>query len=120
MAGGDKPSAIGQAEDVEWQSHEGLARNGRGEVPGPVRRTAFAVPHPSEGERTAQAVELGSGDQAVVAVRRVVDGNPAEVAADQRDKERRDLTRSEGRIAYQALLNYLRARADVTIRADQL
>lgn len=120
LAGGEEPVAVADTEGLQWQRHEGLARSGEGEVPGPVRRTAFAVPRPAEGERTAQAVELASGDQAVVAVSRVVDGEPAEVPADERQKERRDLVRAEGRIAYESLLSYLRSRADVTIRADQL
>lgn len=120
VAAGEAPEAVAEETDTDWTRHEGLARSGGEGVPAPVRRAVFALPRPETGGRTTDVVGLASGDQAVVAVSRVVDGDPTRVAQQERDKERRDLRGSEGRTAYQGLLQHLRARADVTIRDNRL
>lgn len=121
IAGGEDPESVAAEAGAEWRREEAVRRQGAGqEVPAPVRGAVFALPRVERPHPPARAVELPSGEQAVVAVFGVTDGDPAGIADKERQSERDTLRRATGRIAYNALLEHLRQSADVTIREDEL
>jgi len=80
-----------------------------------VVRTAFGLPKPVEGKSSAKGIAMGDGDEAVVFVQSVKDGDPSKLDAEAKlqiaDQIRKDYA---ARIS-KALRQALRARAEVKV-----
>jgi hypothetical protein len=78
----------------------------------------FQLPKPSGGQPVLGTASLAGGDAAVIALQAVVDGQPA-LKAGGTPAERR-LDQAYGQLTYDALVEALRAGANVQVYNDRL
>lgn len=88
--------------------------------PPSVVEKAFALGKPAKGETRYATAGLPGGGTAVVAVSEVRDGDPAAMSDQQRDFVKRLLVRAHGTVETGALIDDMRARADVSVNEDAL
>lgn len=95
----------------------GLVRRDTAEIPWPVKQGIFSAPKPS-GKPILQTVDLGPQGQAVIMVKSVKPGDPADIDEKMRDQIKTSLLRNRNAIEYTALLKQLEESSDVTIQKD--
>ncbi|MBE0509762.1 MAG: SurA N-terminal domain-containing protein [Chromatiales bacterium] len=81
-----------------------------------VIEAVFAMPHPASGGYTSQLLGLGNGDQLVLVLHEVVDADPAEADAAQREQVAQLLRRVNAITSSEAMLASIREKTDITIR----
>lgn len=131
-----KQTALEQAEAQVARLHQGEAlpqaaadfklveqglvqRDSAKDVPLEVLETAFKLPPGDAKTPSIKALQLRSGDAAVVVLRQIQDGTPAELDEMQRKSEGRGLARALARTYYEDMLQDLRRRADVWIAQQE-
>ena len=77
------------------------------------------MPRPAEGGASYGNTVLSNGDFAVLALTRVVDGDPASFDKAERDNLRRQLANLRGNEASRALLEDLKSKARIVIQIDE-
>ncbi|TCV97359.1 peptidyl-prolyl cis-trans isomerase D [Luteibacter rhizovicinus] len=95
-------------------------RTSAAELPPAVVAQVFLAPRPIDGKPNWTVVATGNGAYALLAVDKVVDGDPAQVEKTQRDAVRGQMM---DLLAYAATLDYieaLKAKADVKISEDRM
>lgn len=102
----------------EWQTPAALERNATS-VDFALVQTAFRMPRPSESSPRFGSTALTSGDFAVLALKRVIDGDPASFDQAERENLRQQLANLRGRESSQALLESLKAKARIVIQIDE-
>ena len=118
-AAGQAPTAELLAELTgQWAEPGWVDRRAQG-VPPDVLRLAFSVPRPQEGASIAGR-RLSSGDYAVVVVSEVRDGDLAQIPGSERQALRQQLLRRVGMEESEAVLESLKAQAEIEIRQEQL
>lgn len=90
------------------------------EVEDAVLSEAFRLPEPVEGEVSVGTVTLANGDQAVVAVNKVLPGEPADMSPAERTALTQRLAGQRGADQFEALLDSLREQAEVVIYRERL
>ena len=88
------------------------------EVEADIARAVFAMQPPLDGQVSAQAVRLPSGDFAVVRLLAVKAGDPAVLTAEERKALALELRRNQAMGDNAAFDAYLRSKAEITERQD--
>ena len=107
----DHGSSVERAEDV--------GRNAASVEAG-VLREAFDLPAPQDGQSTLGLAELGGDRYAVIAVQGVTPGDPAAVDPAARTALREQLGRAIAGVEARALVDALRAQADVQVAEERM
>lgn len=102
---------------LDWQRQDGLTRDDAS-VPGRLREEAFALPHPSPGDRSIGSVELPDGSQVVVVVTDLRSGDPATLSSAEREQLENLLRNSLGEQEFETYRQALRRDLGVTIRRN--
>ncbi len=117
LASGALMAELAEEGVVSYQDAGKLKRD-TGDHPALIVRAAFQLPHPEAGEVSRKGVTLFNGDYAIVAVRAVVDGDPANMSEAERTQARRGLVNMYGGAEVSAMLAELRAKAEVVITQE--
>ena len=88
------------SEELEWTEAEGVTR-GSDQIPAAVLRKLFAMPAPAEGAVSYSQVGLNDGEQAIIALRAVTDGE-VDLSADERRSLAAMIANQRGQQIYQA------------------
>jgi peptidyl-prolyl cis-trans isomerase D len=97
-----------------------LVRRDNAKVPPAVLSTAFSMGRPQGDKPLVKGLPLFSGDYAVIALQEVVDGNPANAAADRRRHQADEMVQQVRQRSLDELLQSLKARATVRVFEDKL
>ncbi len=116
---GEAPEAVAEALGGRWQRVEAVGRSGAPELPMEVLRTAFRLPRPSEGP-SMDEVALAGGDRAVVLVFAVHDADASTLDDATRVRYRDALRQAFGGDEFNALLQALKAEAEIERYLDRL
>ncbi|WP_243041064.1 SurA N-terminal domain-containing protein [Dyella sedimenti] len=81
---------------------------------------AFLLPHPAAGKPQFARVVTHDGNDALVAVDKVQDGDLSKVPAEQRTALRDQMGQTYGILATQALLDALKAKTEIKVAADRM
>ena len=107
MSAGESVAEIARDVGVEWQTVEAANRSPRtaqeAAVPGEVRRFAFSLPRPPEGEKSVGVVDLADG-AALVTVTRVEQGDVNTLAQAEVEQLRQIAQQRAARQSFQGLL----------------
>jgi peptidyl-prolyl cis-trans isomerase D len=112
---GEQPGDLAEALGIEWSEQQTIKRDSA-DVARSISSAVFAMPHPAEGEQGSKQLALPSGDQAIVILYRVEDGNPAEADDKARRQAQVKLQQAAARAAENALVEGIRSRMDITTR----
>lgn len=80
---------------------------------------AFSMPRPTDSVATYDSVALSTGDFAVLALDKVMDGDPASFDKAERENLRQQLTNLRGAESSQAVLKALKTGANIVIQIDE-
>ncbi len=116
---GEAPAAVAEALGGRWQRLDGVGRSGVPELPMEVLRTAFRLPRPAE-TPSMDSVTLAGGDRGVVLVFAVHDADPTALDEPTRARYRDALRQAFGGDEFNALLQALKAEAEIERYLDRL
>lgn len=105
---------VAAREKLVWQDMPGLNRRAQG-LPPEVMRMAYRLPHPAAGKVSADSQDVGSA-YLIVALSRVIPGEPAPAADLGQIRNAMSETRSQGEL--QDYVRFLREQGKVVIKAD--
>ena len=91
---------------------------GRSELPAPLLKQAFLLPHPVAGKSQFAAVDMQDGNFALLAVDKVQEGDLSKVQPEQRDSLRQQMAQAYGSEATRELLEQLRAKTKIKINKN--
>jgi peptidyl-prolyl cis-trans isomerase D len=112
---GEQPTELAEALGIEWSDKQTIGRDSP-EVARPISSAVFAMPHPAENKPASRQLALPSGDQAVVLLYAVENGDPAAADDKARRQARVKLQQAASRAAETSLLAGIRSRTDITIK----
>jgi len=119
LRGGADAQALAAEQDLEWSEPAELSRE-RGSADAMLRRVVFSMPKPGGDAPVYEGFTNASGNFVVVALRSVVEGDPAEAPPERREAVRRTLGEAYGQRAYEAYLESLREQAEVVVYDESL
>ncbi len=108
---GAAPAKLTENKRVTWTSEKALKRDAE-KVDRAILQQAFSLPKPSNSNVSA-SVALASGDQAVIVLSKVVDGDPAKADEKQRAEARAQLQRALATANTEAAMSGARARMEI-------
>jgi peptidyl-prolyl cis-trans isomerase D len=89
------------------------------QVPAPVLKEAFLLPHPTAaGKPEFAVVDMGNGSFALLAVDKVQPGDLSKVSADERDTLRHQMAQAYGSEATRELVEMLRSKTKIKINKN--
>ncbi|MDH5784653.1 MAG: SurA N-terminal domain-containing protein [Chromatiales bacterium] len=112
LQAGDEGSSLARAQGVEWKRNSALTRDNN-EIDRTIVQAIFRMPHPQQGSVSHQQLTMSNGDQALVTLYSVADGDSASADEAARDKVKQQLELANTNLAEQALINGLRERAEI-------
>lgn len=112
---GESAENAATSHGLSWNNNLTLQRNSQ-ELDQLAVRAVYSMPRPVEGKTVNQQVGLPNGDQLIVVLREVMDGNPATVDSEQRKQSEQVLLRNSASTIADALLASIRDKTDITIR----
>ncbi len=115
MQAGEKPESLAASQGLEWQQQSALRRD-NSEVDRSIVQATFRMAHPAEGGFSSEQLTLSGGDQALVALYSVKEGDVATAEATARSDAEQRLTRANSNAAEQALISGLRERAEIILK----
>jgi hypothetical protein len=105
---------------VEWQAAGAVTRDTK-DHDAIITKQVFRLVRPSSAESPRYGgVVLASGDYAVIRLNTVTDGDPAAMAAADRETLKRRLASEQGANAQQHLIATLKAGAKIVVQNDDL
>lgn len=119
LQAGETLAAVADAEGVE-RVEAGLVKRNDPSQPAPVLDTAFSLGRVEDGQARYATASLPGGGTAVLAVTQVQDGNPEAADDNERKFIERLLSRAAGTVETGALIDDMRARADVEVNEEVL
>jgi peptidyl-prolyl cis-trans isomerase D len=114
---GADAASLAKQEGGTWVNHKGIGRSDS-QVPRPVLETAFRLPRPGTAPSVDRAA-LPTGDEAVVVLQGVKDGEPAN-AADQPQAQAAAVVRADAEASYQGAITTLRKLGSIEIHEDKM
>lgn len=112
LRGGAQPEEVAEETGAEWKRLEAVTRE-QSEVNRMVLNRAFAMPRPASPEQPSlEKIQLGRGDQAVIVLYNVKDGEPG---AEEQPSQQPSLQMANGEASFAALLQAIRARSEIDI-----
>ena len=85
-----------------------------------ILQQAFTLPHPVDGKPAWTTVQTGNGTYALVAVNKVVDGDPSKVEKAQRDALRGQMMDAMAQAATLEYIEALKKRTEIKIAQDRM
>lgn len=114
LDGGDA-RALAKEFKSELKSAEGVTRQDAKGVAPQIQQAAFRMSRPEEGKLSVAQAQLSGGERAVVILKQVKDGSYEALAQAEKDRLREEVMGSQGNGDYAAVMNAIRAEADVVI-----
>ncbi|MGE7136344.1 SurA N-terminal domain-containing protein [Luteibacter sp. NPDC031894] len=90
------------------------------DVPAAILQQAFTLPHPVDGKPNWTTVKTDNGAYALVAVDKVVDGDPSKVEKAQRDALRGQMMDAMAQAATMEYIEALKSRGEIKIAQDRM
>ncbi|HEY9148480.1 MAG TPA: peptidylprolyl isomerase, partial [Gammaproteobacteria bacterium] len=115
LRAGEAPQDLAAAAEVSWHEGRTLGRDDDA-MDRNLLEQAFRLPAPEQEATSSSVVAMGSGDQAVVVLYDVVDGDPAAASDEEREQMRNQLLQAETSAVSEALMSGVRSRMDITIK----
>ncbi|HQS02983.1 MAG TPA: SurA N-terminal domain-containing protein [Halothiobacillus sp.] len=116
---GAEPQQAATAAGAVWQAPLSAQRSApQPSLPADVLAAAFAVPPVAAGKLATAALPLGDGNEAVVVVTSITDGDPAKISAEDKQKLSSQIEQADAQQALGALLQTLRSQAKITINHE--
>ena len=115
LRAGETPQDLAAAAEVSWHEGRTLERDDNA-MDRNLLEQAFRLPAPEQEATSSSVVAMGSGDQAVVVLYDVVDGDPAAASDEEREQMRNQLLQAETSAVSEALMSGVRSRMDITIK----
>lgn len=103
------------AKGVTWQAKQSVGRESK-DIDATIVNSAFRMVDPGEGAISGDSVALRSGDQVVVVLYSVEDGDPAAADEAERNKARDQLLQASANAATEAAMSGVRGRMDITTK----
>lgn len=108
LAQGADPAVIAKKARAKWTREEGLTRDGN-KIDPLLSNTVYSMPHPAAGKPTWRFATNSSGDVAVIGLYGIQESKASTDMADNSELEQAD-----GNASFMAVLNGIRARADIS------
>jgi peptidyl-prolyl cis-trans isomerase D len=115
LQAGESPESLVKSQTLEWQMQSGLLRDNN-KVERSIVQAVFRMPHPADKGYSSEQLTLPSGDQVLVALYAVHEGDLTKVEATTRSDAEQRIERAASNAAEQALIAGLRQRAEITIK----
>ncbi len=119
LAGGKPLDALAAANELKVEESKGVGRDAAN-ADSKLVAAAFLMPRPEQGKSSTRLVDLGDDRYALVALDRVVDGDPATLDAKTREAARNTLRKGAGDEAAREFIAALRANTKISVSADKL
>jgi peptidyl-prolyl cis-trans isomerase D len=118
---GDDMEAVAKSVDAKVISVAEAVRGQSFQVPAPVLKEAFLLPHPdAAGKPRFAEVDMGDGGFAMVAVDKVQPGDLSKITAEDRELLHRQMAQAYAGEATRELLQVLRAKTKIKINKNLL
>jgi peptidyl-prolyl cis-trans isomerase D len=118
LADGTQADQLKDFEDAVFHQASAVKRSVQDHNPEVVKK-AFSLPRPTEGGSVDEGVALSNGDYAVIHLVGVSDGDPAAMTEQERAQIRQGYQNLRRSLTLSALVDDLRARADVELPEEQ-
>jgi peptidyl-prolyl cis-trans isomerase D len=115
LQAGENGETLANSEQLEWKQQSGLQRN-NSELQRAIVQVAFRMPHPAEDGFSSEQLTLPGGDQALVALFAVKQGDANVAEATERSDAEQRLSRAAVNAAEQGLITSLREQAEITVK----
>lgn len=115
LQAGENPESLAASQQLEWKQQSGLQRD-NSELDRSIVQAVFRMPQPKEGAASSEQLTLRNGDQVLVSIYAVREGDVAAVEATIRSDAEQRLVRANGNVAELVLTTGLRQRAEITTR----
>ncbi|HQT43788.1 MAG TPA: SurA N-terminal domain-containing protein [Halothiobacillus sp.] len=116
---GTDPQHVATTEGATWRAPAQMKRNDpKAGIPTEALAAAFAVPPVASGKVATAVVQLNDGNEAVVVVTSIKDGDPSQISAEDKQQLSQQIQQADAQQALGALLQTLRAQAKITINQD--
>lgn len=112
---GEKPSELAEAVGIEWSKQNTILRDTT-DVNRTVSNAAFSMTHPVEGKPAIRQLELPSGDQVVLMLYSIEDGDPAKADDAARRQARVKLQQAAANADQTSVEEGIRSKMDITIK----
>lgn len=112
---GESPESLATADWTTWHEPKSVTRDDSS-INETIVSRAFTMPAPAEGAVSSDTASLRTGDQAVVVLYQVTDGNPAEATEDERKQASEQLLSAKANAASAAVMSGIRGRMDITTK----
>ena len=109
---------LAEQESLEYQSLTNLTRN-NGELDWQISRAVFSSAKPKGDQPTAIQVGLANGEQVVVNVLSVTEGEPSKAAADNQQLAKTNIARALGQSDFNSVLSALQEVAVITVNESE-
>lgn len=107
------------ATDNDWKFEPAAAiRRNATNVPAAIRDAAFGLGRPESDQPVIGGVALDSGDYALLAVNKVVDGDPSKMDDTARKAAREQLARTKGDAQFNLMGRYQREHAEIEVATE--
>ena len=114
LAGGTSRDGVSQELEAEWVTHSEIRRD-EASINAAVVKKLFELPRPAPGVENHAMVTTFSGDQVLIALSAVAEGDPEGLDARQRQALDNEIVGDYGRSAFDAFVQTLRGQADIVI-----
>jgi len=114
LAGGASMKSVAETAGLKAEEVDSVDRSGAGHNQELVA-DVFRLPRPDADKPLDKGLALNSGDYAVIRLKSVKDADPATMTEAQRNQLKRTFTNMRGNQAMLAMVDYLRAHAEVDI-----
>jgi peptidyl-prolyl cis-trans isomerase D len=119
LAAGTDPQSAATAAAAIWRAPVLTKRNTtEPTLPADVIAAAFAVPPAPAGKLATAALTLRDGNEAVVVVTAITDGDPAKISAEDKQQLSAQIAQADAQQSLGALLQTLRMKAKITINHE--
>lgn len=115
LRAGAAPQDLAEADEVSWHEGRTVGRDDD-DMDRSVLDQAFRLPAPEENATSSNVVAMSSGDQALVVLYDVVDGDPAAASDEEREQMRNQLLQAETNVVSEALMSGVRSRMDISLK----
>jgi peptidyl-prolyl cis-trans isomerase D len=114
LAAGKSPGELADAEGLELQKADAVARNAQGYNP-QLLKTVFQLPRPTEGATVDKGIALPNGDYVVARLVTVTDADPSAMSEAERSQLKQGLENMRRNLALTDMVAELRRHAEVEI-----
>jgi peptidyl-prolyl cis-trans isomerase D len=104
---------------VAWKEAMDIDRKAKG-IEGAIVKQAFRMTKPAGGSISYEGIVLPNGDYAIIALNKVIEGDPASVDKAEREKIKSELLNQRAGNAQEYLLATLKSHARITINEEEL